>query len=709
MTQNPTAFSKALKITPLMTEKLLRAGVRSDTDVLLHIPLRYEDETRITPIADVRLGEFAQVQVIVIEHEVKFRPRRQLVVTTQDAAGEVLVLRFVNFYPSMLANFRAGQLLRVKGEARHGFFGTEMIHPRVEKVVEGAPVASALTPIYPTVEGLSQATWRKLIARALELVDLPEILPANILNPDWGSLMGAVRLLHAPPPDVNPHALTERDHIAWARLKFEELLAQQISLQQARAARLKEQAPCLQGTAGGVRDAFVAQLPFTLTGAQQRAWQLVSEDMGKAIPMHRLLQGDVGSGKTVVAALACAQCVDAGMQAAVMAPTEILAEQLYYKLHEWFTPLGVQVAWLASSVTKKNKQTVYDALERGEVRILVGTHALIQESVRFHDLGLAVIDEQHRFGVRQRLALRTKMKESVCETERALTRSTQRPINTEDENEHAPHQLMMSATPIPRTLALSYFADLDVAVIDELPPNRTPVVTKLIDVRRRAEVVARVAQDVYEQRQVYWVCPLIEESETLELQTAIDTYESLSEALPDVRVGLVHGRLKAAEKRAVMAQFKARELDVLVATTVIEVGVDVPNASVMVIEHAERFGLAQLHQLRGRVGRGAAKSMCILLFETPLSAIAKERLKVMFETTDGFEVARRDLLLRGAGEFLGVRQSGLPLLRFADLETDVHLVEDARDAAAWLMQHQPEVAQAQLTRWLGNRAELLSV
>ena len=724
MTTAPThTFSKALKITPLMAEKLVRAGVRSDTDLLLHIPLRYEDETRITPVSALRLGEFAQVQVTVIEHEVKFRPRRQLVVTTQDDSGEVLVLRYVNFYPSMLANFRAGQLLRVKGEARHGFFGTEMIHPRVEKVVENAPVAATLTPIYPTVEGLSQSTWRKLIARALEVVALPEILPAHILNPAWGTLMDAVRLLHAPPPEVNPSALTERDHIAWARLKFEELLAQQISIHQARMARRLEVAPALVFSLGGselgavpgqtpspppplpplrergenqnVLAQFIAQLPFKLTGAQQRAWQLIAQDMGTTTPMHRLLQGDVGSGKTVVAALACAQCVDAGKQCAVMAPTEILAEQLYYKLHEWFTPLNVNVAWLASSVTKKNKQSVYDALEKGEVHILVGTHALIQESVRFYDLGLAVIDEQHRFGVKQRLALRTKMKESVCA------------IN--DGQEHAPHQLMMSATPIPRTLALSYFADLDVAVIDELPPNRTPIVTKLIDVRRRAEVVAKVAQDVAQGKQVYWVCPLIEESETLELKTAIETFDHLTAALTDARVGLVHGRLKPAEKRAVMEAFKACELDVLVATTVIEVGVDVPNASVMVVEHAERFGLAQLHQLRGRVGRGAVHSHCILLFETPLSEIAKERLKVMYETTDGFEVARRDLQLRGAGEFLGVRQSGLPLLRFADLETDTALLEDARDAAAWLLAHDHAAAEAHLLLWLGNRAELLTV
>ena len=680
-----THFSQALKITPSMADKLVKAGVRNDKDILLHIPLRYEDETRITPVADLRLGEFAQAQVTVIEHEVKFRPRRQLVVTTQDASGEVLILRYVNFYPSQLAAFKAGQLLRVKGEARHGFFGTEMIHPRVEKVGEDTPVAQALTPIYPTVEGLTQPSWRKLIERALAVVPLPEVLPKQIVPPEWGTLHAAVQLLHAPPPDVNPHALSERDHPAWARIKFEELLAQQISLRLARAARLQEVAPSLPDNDLVAR--FQAQLAFTLTGAQQRAWLSIAQDMRQALPMHRLLQGDVGSGKTVVAGLACAQSVGAGLQAAVMAPTEILAEQLFYKLEEWFTPLGVRVAWLASSVTKKNKQKVYDALERNEVQIVVGTHALIQEGVRFYDLGLAVIDEQHRFGVKQRLALRTKMRESVL----GVTR-----VHGE---RYAPHQLMMSATPIPRTLALSYFADLDVAVIDELPPNRTPVRTQLIEVRRRDEVMAKVAQDVRELRQVYWVCPLIEESETLELQTA----------LPHARVGLVHGKMKAAEKRAVMEAFKARELDVLVATTVIEVGVDVPNASVMVIEHAERFGLAQLHQLRGRVGRGAARSQCILLYEKPLSAIAKERLKVMYDTTDGFEVARRDLHLRGAGEFLGVRQSGLPLLRFADLETDIALLEQARDAADWLLKHDPNAARMHLQRWLGNRAELLSV
>ena len=688
-----THFSKPLKITPKLAEKLAKLGVRSDQDILLHIPLRYEDETHITPVADLRLGQFAQVQVRVIEHSVQFRPRRQLVVTTVDDNDETLILRFIHFYPNHLAAFTPDALVRVQGEARHGHFGMEMVHPRFQSVTELTPMADTLTPVYPTTDGLSQSAWRKLMVRALEDVHLPEILPHQILDESWPTLQAAVQLLHAPPPDVNPSALTERDHLAWARIKFEELLAQQLSLTQAKLKRRAERAPSLTAQSD-VLDRFIAQLPFKMTGAQTRAWAQIQQDMISDNPMHRLLQGDVGSGKTVLAALACAQCVSAGRQAAVMAPTEILAEQLFEKLHGWFTPLGINVAWLASSVKKKTKAEVYAALTANEVQIIVGTHALIQDAVQFYDLGLAVIDEQHRFGVAQRLALRQKMNESV---------QGQRTPQYD-----APHQLMMSATPIPRTLALSYFADLDVAVLDELPPGRTPVVTKLIDQSRRADVVEKVAQQVVQGEQVYWVCPLIEESEALELQTAIDTHAALSAALPDLKIGLVHGRLSATEKREVMAAFVAGQLQILVATTVIEVGVDVPNASWMVIEHAERFGLSQLHQLRGRVGRGTAHSTCVLLFEKPLSATAKARLKIMYETTDGFEVAREDLRLRGPGEFLGARQSGLPLLRFADLEKDLALLEHARDAAAWLLAHDPVAATSHLQRWLAQREHFLA-
>jgi ATP-dependent DNA helicase RecG len=689
----PTNFSKTLKITPKLAEKLAKVGVRTDQDILLHIPLRYEDETRITPVADLRLGQFAQVQVRVIEHTVQFRPRRQLVVTTVDEAGETLVLRFIHFYGTQLAAFRADALIRVQGEARHGFFGMEMVHPRYQSVTEDTPLGETLTPVYPTTDGLSQAAWRKLMARALEEVHLPEILPRNVLDDRWPTLQAAVQLLHAPPPEVNPAALTERDHLAWERIKFEELLAQQLSLTQAKLKRRAERAPQLMAK-NDLLKRLVAQLPFSMTGAQTRAWAQIQTDMETGNPMHRLLQGDVGSGKTVLAALACAQCVSAGRQAAVMAPTEILAEQLYEKLKSWFTPLGINVAWLASSVKKKTKSETYAALTDNQIHIIVGTHALIQDAVQFHDLGLAVIDEQHRFGVAQRLALRQKMQESIegqCSPQY-----------------DAPHQLMMSATPIPRTLALSYFADLDVAVLDELPPGRTPVVTKLIDQKRREKVVDKVAYQVAQGEQIYWVCPLIEESEALELQTAIDTHAALSAALPKLQIGLVHGRMSAVEKREVMASFVAGDTDILVATTVIEVGVDVPNASWMVIEHAERFGLSQLHQLRGRVGRGALHSTCVLLFEKPLSATAKARLKIMYDTTDGFEIAREDLRLRGPGEFLGARQSGLPLLRFADLERDLALLEGARDAAEWLLVNNPAAAHAHLQRWLAQREHFLA-
>ncbi|AXF84345.1 ATP-dependent DNA helicase RecG [Ephemeroptericola cinctiostellae] len=695
------SFSPSLKITPKLAEKLDKLGLRTDQDVLLHIPLRYEDETHITPVADLRLGVFAQAQVTVVAQSVQFRGRRSLLVTTMDAAEDTLVLRFLNFYPNTTATLKEGALVRVQGEPRMGHHGVEMVHPRFQGVREETPLSEHLSPVYPTTEGLSQGAMRKLMAKAMAEVSLPEILPEQILDDSWPTLNEAVRLLHAPPPDVNPSALTERDHPAWSRIKFEELLAQQISLTKAKLKRAAEHAPPLLAR-NDVFSRFVAQLPFALTGAQQRAWALIAHDVTQGVPMHRLLQGDVGSGKTVVAGLACAQCVAAGFQAAVMAPTEILAEQLFEKLRGWFEPLGMRVVWLASSVKKKDKQTTYEAIRENQAHVVVGTHALIQEAVQFYNLGLAVIDEQHRFGVMQRLELRHKMRDNVSMQARSAEN------NGVKYSEHAPHQLMMSATPIPRTLALSYFADLDVAVIDELPPNRTPIITKLIDQVRRGDVVDKVARDVSLGRQVYWVCPLIEESETLELQTAIDTHATLVTMLPDVRIGLVHGRLSAAEKRAVMQAFVAHELDVLVATTVIEVGVDVANASVMVIEHAERFGLAQLHQLRGRVGRGATQSTCILLYEKPLSATAKSRLKTMYETTDGFEVARQDLLLRGAGEFLGTRQSGLPLLRFADIEKDIELLELARDAAAWLLKHNPDAADAHLQRWLAQREHYLA-
>ncbi|MDX3907509.1 MAG: ATP-dependent DNA helicase RecG [Pigmentiphaga sp.] len=661
--------------------------MRGPEDLILHLPIRYEDETRLTPIGQLLPGMWAQVEGVVTRSEVTYRPRRQLIVAIQDDTGE-LSLRFLNFYPSQQKQLAEGRRIRARGEARGGFFGMEMVHPRTTVADDDTPLPDRLTPVYPTTEGLPQTTLRKAIAQALEQADLRDTLPPGLLQ-RYGLMPfeQAVRLLHAPPPEVETQSLMDRAHPAWLRIKFDELLAQQLSLARARAARLEKRAPPLARSTA--RDGLVARLllalPFELTGAQQRVREEIAGDLARPHPMQRLLQGDVGSGKTVVAALAAAQAIDNGFQAALMAPTEILAEQHFRKLVDWLEPLSVKVAWLTGSLTAKARREAVAMIESGEAQLAVGTQALIQQHVQFARLGLSIVDEQHRFGVGQRLALRNKG----------------------GGDEIFPHQLMMSATPIPRTLAMTFFADLDVSVIDELPPGRVPVITKLLSDTRRDEVVARIRAAVKTGRQVYWVCPLVEESETLELQTAVDTFEALRQALPELRVGLVHGRLPTSEKAAVMQAFKDGELDLLVATTVIEVGVDVPNASLMVIEHAERFGLAQLHQLRGRVGRGAAESVCVLLYQAPLSQVAKARLRTMHETTDGFEIARRDLELRGPGEFLGVRQSGLALMRFADLEQDLGIAEQAHEAAAELQAHAADVVSDHLARWMRGREDFL--
>jgi ATP-dependent DNA helicase RecG len=559
-----------------------------------------------------------------------------------------------------------------------------------------------LTPVYPATAGISQAYLRKAIGGAMQRTPMPETLPQAVLRGPLAQLkllplIDCLRLLHNPPQQESEAALADRSHPAWVRIKFDELLAQQISLRRSQAARKEKNAPSMPRRAGGLLTSFLGALPFRLTGAQQRVVEEIAADMARPHPMHRLLQGDVGSGKTIVAALAACQAIDAGYQAALMAPTEILAEQHFRKLSAWLEPLGVPVVWLAGSLKAKEKREAVARAESGEAKLVIGTHALIQDTVRFARLGLAVVDEQHRFGVAQRLALRGKAEEAEQPVEPA------RPA----EEKVVPHQLMMSATPIPRTLAMTYYADLDVSVIDELPPGRTPIVTRLVNDARRDEVIERVHHAAAEGRQVYWVCPLIEESEALQLQTAVETYETLVAALPDLRVGLVHGRLPPAEKAAVMDGFTANRLQVLVATTVIEVGVDVPNASLMVIEHAERFGLAQLHQLRGRVGRGSAESVCLLMYQAPLSPTARERLATMRETTDGFEIARRDLQIRGPGEFLGARQSGEAMLRFADLETDAWLVDYAQEAAELMLERYPEAVEAHLSRWLGGREHFL--
>ena len=668
--------------TPVVAEKLKTLGLHTQADLVLHLPLRFEDETRITPVAAAVPGAAAQFDVAVLSCEIAYRPKRQLVCRVEDATGE-LMLRFLNFYPSQQKVLQPGARLRVFGEVRggrSGFGGSEIIHPRFHVLRGDEALPTALTPVYPTTAGLGQPTLRKLIARALAEADLAETLPAELVaRLKLQDFPTSVRSLHAPPPGLDADALAQHQKPYWQRIAFDELLAQQLSLRQAYAARRARGAPVLAGD-GTLTQRLLEQLPFELTAAQQRVWHEIEQDLGQPHPMQRLLQGDVGSGKTVVAALAMLRAVEAGHQAALMAPTEILAEQHWRKLAAWLAPLGIEVAWLSGSQKKKDKLAAIAKVGAGETALVVGTHALIEENVEFTRLGLAIVDEQHRFGVRQRLALKQKGAQS--------------------------HQLAMSATPIPRTLAMSYYADLDVSVIDELPPGRTPVVTKLVGAARRHEIVAKVRELCRAGRQAYWVCPLIEESEALQLKTAQETFAHLTAELPGLKIGLVHGRLKPDEKAAVMAGFVKNEIQLLVATTVIEVGVDVPNASLMVIEHAERFGLAQLHQLRGRVGRGAAESACILLYEQPLSETARARLKIIYENTDGFEIARQDLHLRGPGEFVGARQSGLPLLRFADLE-DAALVEAARSAAEEMLAQWPAQAERHLARWLAGRAELL--
>jgi ATP-dependent DNA helicase RecG len=669
-----------------LAAKLEKLGIRSRAELAFHLPLRYEDETALTAPEHAPAGKPVLVEARVQHAEVATRPRRQLLVR-----AEGLVLRFFNFYPSQLQAFRRaaeeGLLVRAYGEVRAGFFGAEMVHPRWRLVREGEPLAATLTPIYPTTAGLAQGVLRKMVLEALAAAPLEETLPERLLR-RYGlpGIAEAVRTLHQPPPEADREALAARTHPAWRRVKFDELLAQQLSMRMAYRARRERRAPVLAGD-GPLLRRFLGTLPFRLTRAQRRATAEILADLAQPHPMQRLLQGDVGSGKTIVAAIGCLAAVDAGWQAAVMAPTEILAEQHFRKFSEWLAPLGVRIAWLHGALGAAEKRAALAALATGEAAIGIGTHALIEEGAAFARLGFAVVDEQHRFGVRQRLALRRKGEGDPAE-----------PL--------VPHQLMMSATPIPRTLSMTYFADLDVSVVDEMPPGRRPVATRLVAASRRGEVLARIRQACAAGEQAYWVCPVIEHSREGDLQTALDTHARLAAELRGLSVGLVHGRLAPAEKAAVMAEFAAGRIQLLVATTVIEVGVDVPNATLMVIEHAERFGLAQLHQLRGRIGRGGRESVCILLYANPLSAAARERLKIIYESRDGFEIAQRDLALRGPGEYLGERQSGLPLLRFADLAADEPLARAAREAAEELLDADPAAAARHVERWLGARREL---
>ncbi len=685
------AASAADKPQSAAQQALRKLGLTRDIDLALHLPLRYEDETRITRLVDAREGGTVQIEATVTACEVSYRPRRQLLVTVDDGS-DTCVLRFFNFYPSQQKALAVGARVRVRGEIRGGFMGWTMMHPHTKAA--GGELPTALTPVYPTVAGLPQPYLRKAVLGGLARADLSDTLPPEIasqigLQPLW-SLRAALSFLHHPTPDVSLAQLEDHSHPAWQRLKAEELLAQQLSQLQSRREREHLRAPVLRAQgAESLHERLLAALPFQLTAAQRRVGEEIAHDLAQPLPMHRLLQGDVGSGKTVVAALAAAICIDAGWQCALMAPTEILADQHFRKLVAWLEPLGVRVAWLTGSQKKKERAEMLGLIGRGEAGLVVGTHAVIQEQVQFRNLALAIIDEQHRFGVAQRLALRSKTNGDAVE----------------------PHLLMMTATPIPRTLAMSYYADLDVSTIDELPPGRSPIVTKVVSEQRRDEVIERIRGQLAQGRQVYWVCPLIEESEALDLTTATATHAELSTALPGVMVGLLHSRMPVAEKKAVMALFTSGQMGVLVSTTVIEVGVDVPNASLMVIEHAERFGLSQLHQLRGRVGRGAAASACVLLYSTGdaprLGETARERLRAMAETNDGFEIARRDLEIRGPGEFLGARQSGAALLRFADLATDSHLLAWARQAAPQMLDRYPVQAAQHVARWLGSRTDYL--
>jgi len=702
----------------LVQRALRKLGLVRDIDFALYLPMRYEDETRIVRLADTRDGDMAQVEGVVTECEVVYRPRRQLIATIDDGS-DTCELRFFNFYPSQQKQLAVGARVRVRGEMRGGFVGRQMMHPTVKAA--GTALPNALTPVYSTVAGLAQPVLRREVRSGLARAVLDETVPVQIgLRGAW-DLRAALSFLHYPTPDVSIAALEDHSHPAWQRIKAEELLAQQLSQLQARLERAAQRAPVLPAATEPVATSLHAQLlavlPFGLTGAQQRVGEEITADLHRQIPMHRLLQGDVGSGKTVVAALAAARCIDAGFQCALMAPTEILAAQHFGKLVGWLDPLlaarGQRVAWLTGSQKKKERDEMSAAVESGQAALVIGTHAVISEKVRFRNLALAIIDEQHRFGVAQRLALRGKAGGNLGPPE-----ASPHPPGGEASGLGRPgaglepHLLMMSATPIPRTLAMSYYADLDVSTLDELPPGRTPIVTRLVADHRRDEVIDRIHAQIAQGRQVYWVCPLIEESEAVDLRNATETRDELAGTLGEpIQVGLLHSRMPTAEKQAVMAAFTANEIQVLVSTTVIEVGVDVPNASLMVIEHAERFGLSQLHQLRGRVGRGAAASACVLLYAPGDSGrvgeAARARLKAMAETSDGFEIARRDLEIRGPGEFLGARQSGAPLLRFADLSTDTLLLDWARELAPVMLEKHPDLAQRHIDRWLGTKAEYL--
>jgi ATP-dependent DNA helicase RecG len=679
-----------------MRQRLARLQIHSVQDLLFHLPARYQDRTRLRPLGALHAGDEALVEGVIADAEIAHGRRRSLKVWLADDAGGGLLLRFFHFSRAQIEALRPGRRLRCFGEVRQGPQLLEMIHPEIQQRdasgATGVAVGGALTPIYPSTEGMQQISWRGLMDQALALlVGSPEGLrdevPPEILRPlQLPALADALLFLHRPPADAPVQALVERTHPAFLRLAFDEMLAHQLALRRLRARLRDVGAPVLAGD-GGLRGRLLEGLPFRLTAAQQRVVDEIAADLTRSVPMMRLLQGDVGAGKTVVGALAALQAVEADHQVALMAPTELLSEQHLRSLRVWLVPLleplGLEVTWLSGRHKGAERQAILARIESGETAVVVGTHALFQDDVRFARLGLAIIDEQHRFGVHQRMRLREKGEADGA----------------------TPHQLIMTATPIPRSLAMAVYADLDLSVIDQLPPGRTPITTVAVPDTRRDEVIARVRAACADGRQAYWVCTLVEESEALQAQAAEDTAAALRESLPELRIGLVHGRVKPAEREPVMTAFKAGELDLLVATTVIEVGVDVPNASLMIIENPERLGLAQLHQLRGRVGRGRVQSYCLLLYHPPLGAAARERLAILRKETSGFAIADADLRLRGAGEVLGTRQAGTAQFRLADPLRDKSLVSAAQRGADRMLAQWPEHVAPLIRRWLGEREE----
>ena len=675
-----------------VAEKLKALGIETVQDVLFHLPLRYEDRTRVAPIGSLRTGERVAIEGEIELTEIIYRRRRMLLSRLADGTG-FITLRFFHFSKQQQKSLSRGTRIRCFGEVRAGYSGLEMVHPEYQRIADGEvlPTEESLTAIYPTTEGVHQLTLRKLIDQALAFIDentvIEELVPPGIYHDESGyTLVEALRFLHRPPPDVAMELVRDGSHPCQQRLAFEELLAHNLSLQRLRRRIQQYDAPVME-KGMGLYEKLVPQLGFELTKAQIRVISEIVSDLKKPHPMMRLVQGDVGSGKTVVATVAAMQAIESDYQVAIMAPTEILAEQHFRNLDHWLTPLGTQMAWLSGKQKGKARQQAMYDIECGRAQLVVGTHALFQEEVLFAALGLIIVDEQHRFGVHQRLRLMEKGMQGGMR----------------------PHQMIMTATPIPRTLAMSAYADLDTSVIDELPPGRQPVTTVVVPEERRDEIIQRVEQACRQGRQVYWVCPLIEESEAMQAQAATETQNRLKAQLPDIGVQLIHGRLKPAEKEHIMHSFKAGKIDLLVATTVIEVGVDVPNASLMIIENAERLGLSQLHQLRGRVGRGDEQSSCVLMYKSPLGEVARERLSIMRETTDGFEIAQKDLEIRGPGEVLGTRQTGVLELRVADLMRDQELMPKVVEASKLILEHHPELVDPLLHRWLRQGLQFAEV